>query len=192
LESTGFQSVSPSCRPPWTAEMIRMSGQACITAFIRPYIQAMVKPARRLGTQSRMAVWKAVSVTFSQVDHREGGQPAHRERAEHVRPGVADQRDGHRVDGTDAQRQQERRDHGDGGAESSDPLEERGEHPAEGQHQEELVVAELLDTTPERDEGPRTVRDPVQQERRPDDVQDENGVPYSLRPATASVSHGVW
>ncbi len=95
-------------------------------------------------------------------------------------PRVGDERDQHRVDGADAEADQQRRGDRDRGSEAGNTLEERREHPTDGEHQEQLVSAELHEALAEGIEAARTQRHQVEQERGPHDVEDEHGIPDPL------------
>ncbi len=117
----------------------------------------------------------------SQIDDRQGREPADAERAEELRPHVRDGRDGYGVDRAHAEGDQEGRDDRDWRPESGDALQERREHPSERDDDEQLVAAEAGDALAQGVVAARLVRDLVEEQRRPDHVQDEDRVPDTLR-----------
>jgi len=86
----------------------------------------------------------------------------------------------HGVDRTHAECDQQGRDHGDGRAEAVYALQEGREHPAQRHDDEQFVAGHQLDAAPQGVVSARMAHHVVEQQGRPDDIQDEQRVPDAL------------
>ena len=179
VHSTGSTSATSACPPPCSPAMISTSGRAWRIAGHLPYPDHR-ETAQNARDDEQQARLEGRGDRIGQIDHGGGCKPAHPQRAEEFCPQMRDQRNDHRIDWPDAEGDEERCNDGDRGAEPGDALQERGKHPAQRDDDEQFVAAEPGDALPQRVIAAGLVGDLIEQQRRPDHIEDENCVPDAL------------
>ena len=165
LEGGDDQHQRPSMADGWPSAVHPHHGEAAEQAGNDEEQAGLERGRRRVG----------------EIDHRQRREPADPERAEELRPQMRDDRDGDSVDRPHAEGDEERGDDGDWRAEPGDALQEGREHPSESDDDEQVVATEAGDPLAQRVVSAGLIGDLVEQQRRPDHIENEDGVPDALR-----------